>query len=67
MHADAASLIWDAQLALQRIRRFVAFKDFAAYQSDELLRSAFERQFEILGEALSALDVASARRAIKSV
>ena len=55
MHGDAAKLIWDAQQALQRIRRFVAFKDFAVYQSDELLRSAVERQFEILGEALNQL------------
>ena len=55
MHADAAKLIWDTQQALQRIKRFVARKDFAAYQSDELLRSAVERQFEILGEALNQL------------
>ena len=55
MHGDAAKLIWDAQQALQRIKRFVACKDFAAYQSDELLRSAVERQFEILGEALNQL------------
>lgn len=55
MHADAAKLIWDAQQTLQRIKRFVARKNFAAYQSDELLRSAVERQFEILGEALNQL------------
>ena len=55
MHGDAAKLIWDAQQALHRIKRFVASKDFAAYQSDELLRSAVERQFEILGEALNQL------------
>ena len=55
MHADATKLIWDAQQALQRIKRFVTRKDFAAYQSDELLRSAVERQFEILGEALNQL------------
>ena len=55
MHGDAAKLIWDAQQALQRIQRFVARKDFAAYQSDELLRSAVERQFEILGESLNQL------------
>jgi uncharacterized protein with HEPN domain len=55
MHRDAAKLIWVAQQALQRIQRFVARKDFAAYQSDELLRSAVERQFEILGEALNQL------------
>ena len=55
MHGDAAKLLWDARQALQRIRRFVAFKDFATYQSDELLRSAVERQFEILGEAFNQL------------
>lgn len=55
MYVDAAKVIWDAQQALQRIQRFVARKDFAAYQSDELLRSAVERQFEILGEALNQL------------
>ena len=55
MYGDAAKLIWDAQQALQRIQRFVARKDFAAYESDELLRSAVERQFEILGEALNQL------------
>ena len=44
-----------AQQALQRIERFVARKDFAVYQSDELLRSAVERPFEILGEALNQL------------
>ncbi len=55
MHGDSAKLIWDAQRALHRIKRFVASKDFAAYQSDELLRSAVERQFEILGEALKQL------------
>ena len=55
MYGDAAKLIWDAQQALQRIQRFVARKDFAAYQSDELLRSAVERQFEILGEAFNQL------------
>lgn len=55
MYGDAAKLIWDAQQALQRIQRFVARQDFAAYQSDELLRSAVERQFEILGEALNQL------------
>ena len=65
MHADAAKLIWDAHQALQRINRFVTGKDFAAYQDDELLRSAVERQFEILGEALnqlSRLDPAMAER-----
>ncbi len=54
MYGDAAKLIWDAQQALQRIQRFVARKDFAAYQSDELLRSAVERQFENPGRGLES-------------
>ncbi len=55
MQVDAAKLVWDAQQALQRIKRFIQGKGFAAYQNDELLRSAVERQFEILGEALNQL------------
>lgn len=55
MDVDAAKLVWDAQQALLRIERFIQGRDFAAYQRDELLRSAVERQFEILGEALNQL------------
>ena len=55
MQGDSAKLLWDAQQALRRIKRFVTRKDFAAYQGDELLRSAVERQFEVLGEALNQL------------
>lgn len=55
MHADAAKLLWDAQQATERIARFTDGKTFADYSADEQLRSACERQFEIIGEALGQL------------
>ena len=55
MYADTAKLAWDAQQATLRIDRFTAGKSFADYEADQLLRSAVERQFEIIGEALAQL------------
>ena len=55
MHADAEKLLWDARMATDRIARFIADRSFADYLQDELLRSAVERQFEIVGEALNQL------------
>jgi uncharacterized protein with HEPN domain len=55
MHADARKLLWDAQHASERIVRFTANKSFIEYEADEYLRSAVERQFEIVGEAMSQL------------
>ncbi len=55
MHDDARKLLWDAQQAAERIARFTAGKHIDDYKSDEFLRSAVERQFEIIGEALNQL------------
>ncbi len=55
MHADARKLLWDARHAAERIARFAAGKIFTDYEADEYLRSAVERQFEIVGEALNQL------------
>jgi uncharacterized protein with HEPN domain len=55
MHADSLKLLWDAQDAAERVKRFVAGKSFEIYLGDELLRSAVERQLEIVGEAMSQL------------
>lgn len=63
MHPDAGKLLWDAQQAAERVARFTLGKTFADYAADEYFRSAVERQFEIMGEALnhlSRLDPATA-------
>ena len=55
MRRDAKSLLWDARDAGRAITDMTAGKSFADFDSDLLLRSAVERQFEILGEALNRL------------
>ncbi len=47
----------DAYYACQAIYAFVAESSFADYEKDMLLRSATERQFEIIGEALHQAEI----------
>jgi uncharacterized protein with HEPN domain len=49
-HRDAAELL-DMLTAARAITSFVAGKTYAQYEQDLLLRSAVERQIEIVGEA----------------
>ncbi|MDD9893855.1 MAG: DUF86 domain-containing protein [Gammaproteobacteria bacterium] len=55
MHPDAKALIWDALNAASHIDEFIHDLDFDAYAADAKTRSAVERQFEIIGEALNQL------------
>lgn len=55
MQPDPRKYLWDALRAAGFLRQFSAGKSFGDYQDDVLLRSAVERQFEIVGEALSQL------------
>ncbi|WIT13325.1 DUF86 domain-containing protein [Paucibacter sediminis] len=55
MAPDSAKYLWDALQAAERAGRFVQGKTFADYLQDEMLRSAVERQLEIVGEALGQL------------
>ena len=55
MRLEARKYLFDIKQAANRIARFCEGKRFDDYQGEELLRSAVERQFEIMGEALSQL------------
>jgi len=52
---EAGKFLWDARRAVERVRRFTAGRPLDHYLADELLRSAVERQLEIVGEALAGL------------
>ena len=52
---DPRAFLWDVQQAARRIDKFLRGHDIASYLADELARSAVERQFEIVGEALAQL------------
>ncbi|EME57720.1 DUF86 domain-containing protein [Amycolatopsis decaplanina] len=55
MRRDARAYLWDALRAAELLSEFSEGEDFDAYQSNAMLRSAVERQFEIIGEALNQL------------
>lgn len=55
MHADSPTVLWDALHAGRLVQRFVDGTTFGAYDTDDLMRSAVERQLGIVGEALNKL------------
>jgi uncharacterized protein with HEPN domain len=55
MRRDHRAYLWDARRAAEAIADFTRGKSYEAFAQDLLLRSAVERQFEIIGEALSQL------------
>ena len=55
MSRSPAAYLYDMQRAAAAIRTFSSGKTFADFNTDLLLRSAIERQFEIIGEALNKL------------
>jgi uncharacterized protein with HEPN domain len=55
LQRDPKSLLWDAREAAEVIAAVTAGKSFADFDRDIVLRSAVERQFEIIGEALAQL------------
>lgn len=55
MPLDTSKSLYDMQHAIERIERFALGKSFQDYVGDELLRSAIERQFAIIGEAMTRL------------
>ena len=55
MRLEARKYLTDIEAATERIARFTQGRRFEQYLADEMLRSAVERQFGIVGEALSRL------------
>jgi uncharacterized protein with HEPN domain len=55
MKRQAKTCLFDVQAAGQRLQRFASGKTLDQYLGDELLRAGVERQFEIIGEALTRL------------
>lgn len=55
MPPDPLTYVWDAHRAAELVSSFVAGRTWEDYESDPLLRSAVERQFMIVGEALNSL------------
>ncbi len=55
MTDEAKKLLLDVLTACQAVEGFTAGKNLGEYQRDDQLRSATERKFEIIGEALSRL------------
>jgi uncharacterized protein with HEPN domain len=55
MQPESLKFVHDMQTAGRRVLEFTHGKTIDDYNADVLLRSAVERQFEIIGEALSQL------------
>ena len=66
MRLEARKYLADIQAATERIARFTEGKRFEHYLADEMLRSAVERQFGIVGEALYKLAIAPAALAVET-
>ena len=55
MGIESKTLLHDMHRACDLILEFTAGKDYFAYKADAYCRSAVERQFQVIGEALNRL------------
>lgn len=53
MDLEVQKYLYDIQQACQLINQFVADQSFEGYRANEMIRSAVERQFITVGEALN--------------
>ena len=52
---EARKYLYDITAAAEYIAQFTAGRTYEEYHTDPMLRSAVERQFEVIGEALNQL------------
>ncbi len=55
MKLETRKYLYDIQRAADLLREFTSGKTFVNYEGDAMLRSAVERQFEIIGGAMTSL------------
>jgi uncharacterized protein with HEPN domain len=55
MELEIKKLLLDVLTSCEAIQEFTAGKSFSNYEQSRLLRSATEREFEVIGEALGRL------------
>ena len=55
MRLESRKYLYDIQRAIALLKQFTAGRTFADYERDAMLRAAVEREFEIVGEAMSKL------------
>jgi uncharacterized protein with HEPN domain len=55
MQHDPRAWLWDVRQAVDKIATFIEGRNFGDYLADAMVRSAVERQCEIIGEALNRL------------
>jgi uncharacterized protein with HEPN domain len=55
MRHESKTYLFDIAKACQAICEFTKGKSYEDYEDDNMLRSAVERQFEIIGEAMNRL------------
>jgi len=55
MRLEIKKYLYDIQYTIRLLREFTGDKKFADYERDTMMRSAVERQFEIIGEAMAQL------------
>lgn len=65
MRLETKKLLHDIKCAIDLLEEFTHGKSFVNYEEDAMLRSAVERQFEIIGEAMAQLSKIDERVAIR--
>ena len=55
MRRDPRCYLWDIQQATEAIFEFVSGETFSDYEEQRMLRSAVEREFVLIGEAMNRL------------